>query len=882
MVNFKNNALLDYCIRMASPAVFKPGIDLYKQKTTRIFHSSDHEYIFEVRNKTKDHLVRILISQGGVIQSDCTCNFNKSGICKHQVAALIGLDKKLSPRKFKALTPKPHPQSTGYLNGDYLFETINPAGKNSKNDQLVLDILKQAHNERNVRDSRSFHGPYLGNTERFTLETKTLKLEQKRLYISGQGHHVLFRPMVSYHDEPELEVLKRGTPVTLNGTQITMKKRDTSCEEAFENLIRSLHPNFKKQFPYEFFSLPVELMIEDYWFLEAFERLKQADVEVYGLNELNNFRYNPHKASLSTRIKSGKDWFEVKVDIAFGDNTVSLSEVRKALINHEKYILLTDGTRGLIPSDWIKRFERFLRIGEIKNNLIRIPKSRFSVIDELFEEISDSKILAELAEKRHRLQTFETISDTLIPDSIEAELRPYQKAGYNWLNFLNHFGWGGILADDMGLGKTLQVITFLRQVTNESTPPSLVIVPTTLIFNWENELNKFCPSLKTLFYYGQQRNNTIGDFDDYQLIITTYGLIINDIDKLKAFRFHYVILDESQAIKNPTSKRYKAVRLLNAHNRLAMTGTPIENSTFDLFAQMSFVNPGLFGGMKHFRENYALPIDRDQDQNRAGELQRLIAPFLLRRSKEQVARELPPKTEDVIYCTMGAEQRAVYDAYRNEIRQQLLNLIDSEGIERSKVHILEGLTKLRQICDSPALLSDDASYGSESVKIDELLRHITEKTAHHKIVIFSQFVKMLKLLGRRLDQNSLVYEYLDGQTPGTQRKERVERFQSDSECRVFLISLKAGGTGINLTAADYVYLVDPWWNPAVESQAIDRCYRIGQDKTVFAYRMICTNSIEEKISEHQQKKRYIADSIITVDESFIKQLTRDDIFELFG
>ena len=330
------------------------------------------------------------------------------------------------------------------------------------------------------------------------------------------------------------------------------------------------------------------------------------------------------------------------------------------------------------------------------------------------------------------------------------------------------------------------------------------------------------------------------------------------------------------------SKRIKAVNILKAFNRIAMTGTPIENNTFDLFAQMSFVNPGFLGSANHFRDQFSTPIDRDGDKQRAAELQQLIAPFVIRRTKEQVATELPPKTEGVIYCTMDKEQRGVYDAYRNKIREQLMNKIETEGFGKSKIHVLEGLLKLRQICDSPALLSDDENYGNDSVKIKELMRHITSKTSNHKIVIFSQFVKMLALLREEIENMNINYEYLDGQCNQDQRKASVARFQEEDNCRIFLISLKAGGTGINLTAADYVYIVDPWWNPAVENQAIDRCYRIGQDKKVFAYRMICKDTIEEKIIQYQQEKRAVAEDIIQTDENFMKQLTQEDVKAIFG
>lgn len=312
-----------------------------------------------------------------------------------------------------------------------------------------------------------------------------------------------------------------------------------------------------------------------------------------------------------------------------------------------------------------------------------------------------------------------------------------------------------------------------------------------------------------------------------------------------------------------------------------MTGTPIENSTFDLFAQMNFVNPGFFGSVNNFKLNYSNPIDKEGNEVIASELQRLINPFILRRTKEKVAKELPPKTEDVLYCDMEPEQRKIYDAYLNNYRNKLLKNVEKEGVGKSKMMVLQALTRLRQICDSPKLI-DDIAYSNKAIKIQEIVNHITKKTAKHKVLIFSQFVGMLSLIRTELERLSISYEYLDGKSSTKKRELSVNNFQNNDELRVFLISLKAGGTGLNLTAADYVYIVDPWWNPAVENQAIDRCYRIGQDKTVFAYRMICKNTIEEKILNLQAKKKQLAADIIQTEENIMKNLTVNDIKDLFN
>jgi SNF2 family DNA or RNA helicase len=339
-------------------------------------------------------------------------------------------------------------------------------------------------------------------------------------------------------------------------------------------------------------------------------------------------------------------------------------------------------------------------------------------------------------------------------------------------------------------------------------------------------------------------------------------------------------LDESQAIKNPESKRYKAVRLLQSRNKIVLTGTPIENNTFDIYAQFSFANPGLLGNQTHFKDNYAIPIDKFKETKRAKELQQKLSPFLLRRTKKQVASELPDKTEIVIHCPMGENQRRIYETYRNEFKLFLEKADKNDELTNNNMHILQGLTKLRQICNSPELLNDDAFYGNESSKLDELLTQIEEKVGNHKILVFSQFVAMLELIRKRLDEKEIAYEYLTGQTKD--RSARVQSFQEDAEKRVFLISLKAGGTGLNLTEADYVFIVDPWWNPAVENQAIDRCYRIGQKKNVMAIRLICPDTIEDKILQLQAGKKELVEDLIKVDENARKSLAKEDLMELLG
>ena len=762
--------------------------------------------------------------------------------------------------------------------------------KDEKTAQIIArfpDSLKMVagHNDKFFKHviepvSKNFQVKFNQNT--FKTEKIELDFNKKQLFLSESDEYVVFTPCVEYDNDVSAMLNSTGNILAKNEDVITEYIRNFEMENEFLDSLAELHPEFGNQKTTKLFYLHYKEFTKNMWFYKFFDQLQTLNVEVYGLKNLKNFRYSPYKGQISTSVTSQQDWFEVDVAIRFGDNRVSLNDIKKAVINKQRYIQLKDGSVGILPSDWYHKLEKYFRNGEIKNGKLEVSQLRFSVINELFDNISDTEVLQEIAEKRQRLKSFSNISETEVPKQIKAQLRHYQKEGLNWLNFLDEMKWGGILADDMGLGKTLQVLAFMQQQANKNQGTSLIVVPTTLLFNWQNELKKFAPQLNAFFYYGVDRNKNTGDFAKYHLVFTTYGILVRDIELLKHFGFNYVVLDESQAIKNPVSHRYKAACLLNARNKIALTGTPIENSTFDLFAQMNFANRGFFGAVERFREDYSGPIDKDGNELISGELNKIIHPFILRRTKEKVASELPDKTEDILYCEMEIAQRRVYDAYRNEYRNKLLSKIEEEGIEKSKLMVLEALTRLRQICDSPVLLNSEDVAETQSVKIKELVRHITNKTGKHKILIFSQFVKMLGLIRDELTKLNIEYEYLDGQSSSSQREQSVKHFQDNETLRVFLISLKAGGTGLNLTAADYVYIVDPWWNPAVENQAIDRCHRIGQDKKVFAYRMICKNTVEEKILALQDKKKKVAEDIIRTDESIMKKLNRDDIKDLFS
>ena len=642
------------------------------------------------------------------------------------------------------------------------------------------------------------------------------------------------------------------------------------------------HPDFEEQLQeMDFFYLHKDRFLDEDWFLDAFQAWKNEGITVLGFNELTNNRLNQHKARVSIQVTSGTDWFDTSMEIKYGKQKASLKQLHKAIRNKSKFIQLGDGTMGILPEEWMKKIEAFFQAGEPEEEVLKIPKSNFSQIDELFDdEMISQEVKDELAFYSRAFSSSTNLKEVPVPQELNATLRDYQRQGLNWLSFLDEHNFGACLADDMGLGKTIQIIAFiLSQRRKRPNTTNLIVVPTSLLFNWQDEIAKFAPSMRLFTHYGPNRPKTVHEFSRYEVILTTYGMVLSDIHFLKTFRFNYIFLDESQAIKNPESQRYKAVRLLQSRNKAVLTGTPIENNTFDIYGQLSFACPGLLGSKQFFKAIYSMPIDKFEDRKKSSQLQKRIQPFILRRTKKQVATELPDKTEMVIYCEMGDEQRKVYDAYEKELREYILGKTQDD-LTRSSMHVLTGLTKLRQICNSPALLKDEEFKGNHSAKIEVLVEQIENKSSQHKILVFSQFVSMLELIKKELEAKNISYEYLTGQTKD--RAAKVNEFQNNENVRVFLISLKAGGMGLNLTEADYVYLVDPWWNPAVENQAIDRSYRIGQTKNVIAVRLICPNTIEEKVVKLQESKTKLVGELLKSDESVMKSLSKDDLLGLLG
>ncbi|MEO8710808.1 MAG: DEAD/DEAH box helicase [Parafilimonas sp.] len=711
-------------------------------------------------------------------------------------------------------------------------------------------------------------------------ELRNLRPEM-RLMIKEKGEYLLFQPFFNYNGYDVKQEDKERIIVPSAG-KLLIIHRNAEAEKILIKKIENLHSSFIHT-EADTLALKGNDVLKNNWFFLFADAIREMNIPVYGFDALKKFRFNTAKPSTKIFISSNTDWFDAKIDIHFGEQKITVADVKNALANKQQFVPLGDGSLGILPEDWIRRYSMLFAVGEGKASNIKLSKYHFGVIEELYAQRNEEELFFKLEEKYERLKENHTVKQIEPPAHLASILRPYQVSGFQWLNYLSEVNWGGILADDMGLGKTVQALSFLHHYKKvNGRLRALVVCPTTLMFNWENEIRKFTPSLTWYVHHGSMRSQQLNLFDNADVVITTYGTLRSDIQLFAETEFDYVVLDESQAIKNPQSKVTKAASLLNAKNRLCMSGTPLQNNTFDIYAQMNFLNPGMLGSMEFFRQEFAIPIDKFGEKDQKAHLRKLLYPFILRRTKEQVAKDLPEKSEMVLYCEMGEEQRKIYDAYRNDFRDKILGVVEEKGANKSQLTILQGLMKLRQICDSPSIVNDDEKYPNVSVKLEELGREISENIGDHKALVFSQFLGMLALIKERMNELGISYAYFDGSTSPADREKAITLFQTDENCRVFLISLKAGGVGLNLTAADYVYIVDPWWNPAVEQQAIDRTHRIGQTKNIFAYRMICKDTVEDKIITLQERKRALAADLITDDTSFVKALTKEDVEYLFS
>ncbi|MCX6228068.1 MAG: DEAD/DEAH box helicase [Bacteroidia bacterium] len=635
------------------------------------------------------------------------------------------------------------------------------------------------------------------------------------------------------------------------------------------------------------------------WISKNSKALNRLGIEV--IQDKLDHVYFIGNQSIELAIDHQNDWFDVNAMVVFGSFKIPFVRLRKNILGHIREFKLPDGSVAILPVEWFTKYQAIFSYGKVGDNTIRLQNYHYMLVDEVVEG-SVTKRNDELLRSAKS-----PIVRQDKPIGLIASLRSYQQDGFDWLSHLHKNNLGGCLADDMGLGKTIQALALLLKFKKESTdfdipfqpetgqlslfgaegtgqekpqPASLIVLPVSLVHNWEREIQKFAPSLRTYVYSGARRreknvlNQLLLNFD---LVLTTYGTVRNDADKLAQYEFFYLILDESQTIKNSESKTYKSIMSIRSQHRIVLTGTPIENSLSDLWAQMNFLNRGLLGSKNHFKETFILPIERDNLPEPREHLHKLIAPFMLRRTKEQVAKDLPSLTEETILVEMPAEQLALYETEKSAIRNALLENYQPDGLTQSAFYVLQALTRLRQIAIHPKLI--DRTFEFESGKFNEIISMLSILVAeNHKILVFSSFVKSLKLFAAEFTRQHWEYSILTGQTDD--RKEVIDDFQGDVNKKIFLISLKAGGVGLNLTAADYIFITDPWWNPAAEMQAISRAHRIGQDKKVFVYRFIAENSIEQKIQKLQERKSKLANEFVLANDP-LKSISSAEVLELF-
>jgi superfamily II DNA or RNA helicase len=587
--------------------------------------------------------------------------------------------------------------------------------------------------------------------------------------------------------------------------------------------------------------------------------------------------------TIAVDVRSGVDWFDVRVQTDFGGVTAPLPALLAALKRGERTVVLADGSIGVVTEDFLRKLGPLLRMGAAQGEQVRFSANQAGILDALLAAQPAVTCDETFRRVRDELRTFTSVTGADAPVGFRGELRPYQREGLGWFHFLRRFHFGGCLADDMGLGKTVQVLALLEQRRQDMASagerrPSLVVMPKSLIFNWKQEAARFVPNLRVVDHTGTERVRAADVSGGADVVLTTYGTMRRDIAHLSAVEFDYVVLDEAQAIKNASAQTTKAARLLKGRHRLALSGTPIQNHLGELWSLFEFLNPGMLGAAAAFRIVDGASWTADPEARVM--LAKALRPFILRRTKGEVARDLPPRTEETIHCELDTRQRKAYDQLKLYYQQSLLKRVSEQGLAKSKILVLEALLRLRQAACHTGLL-DPSQTGEGSAKLDLLMDRLAELAEEgHKALVFSQFTSFLAIVRDRLKAAGIGFVYLDGKT--RDRQAPVEQFQRDPAISVFLISLTAGGLGLNLTAAEYVFLLDPWWNPAVEMQAMDRAHRIGQTRQVFVYRLIAQGTVEEKVLELQQTKRELADAIITADNSLLRTLTRDDLERLLA
>ena len=591
---------------------------------------------------------------------------------------------------------------------------------------------------------------------------------------------------------------------------------------------------------------------------------------IVGSDKLKKYNIKFIKPKLVGRLTTSIDFLEGNLEVEIGDEKFSIIDLLNRL-KKDSYIVLGDGTNAIINKKYIEKLERVFENATSEN--VKISFFDLPIIEELINE----KIFEDGQNPQRNF--FEGINDISVDKNlpkINATLREYQKYGYHWITYLLENNLGACLADDMGLGKTLQAIAVITNLHKKKlSEKTLIVMPKSLVFNWESEINKFSSDLKVGIYYGTNRD--METFKNYEVILTTYGTIRNDIEELKDIKLDFVILDESQNIKNIYSQANKAIMLLNTRYRLALSGTPIENNLLELYSLFRFLNPTMLGSIENFNRYYMLPIQKDNDKNAMEELKKRIYPFILRRVKKEVLKDLPEKIEKTLFIEMNKEQKRFYEERRAYYYNLVHLSIKTNGLNKSQFSILQALNELRQIASCPEN-KNPALYSNKKIAVIE--NAIEAVKNNHKVLIFANYLSSIDSICRELSERGIKYLSMTGDTKD--RHSLVDKFQNDSSYKVFVMTLKTGGVGLNLTAADTIFIYDPWWNKTVENQAIDRAYRLGQDNTVFAYKMILKDTIEEKILTLQKAKSLLIENLISDEGANFKFLSEEDIEFILG
>lgn len=674
-----------------------------------------------------------------------------------------------------------------------------------------------------------------------------------------------------------------------------LKIKRYTRDKAFENKMeaRLVELGFQKKLPSLYSASAENQSLEDMInTLSAFaQRFSDADFKLNTQFENNDFYFTKPQLSLAEETL-GQDWFDLKMSVQIENLNIPFVRFRNHIIQNTPFFETSDGRKFLIPKEWFTKYRDLFQFSDEDNpekDQIRIKTIHRSLVEDVIEK-----------KKPERLEN--PIGEITTPKLLTASLRNYQTEGFNWLYEKALLNQGACLADDMGLGKTIQIIALLCKKKEENqlgellevsqgqlnlftpvdqkiTRPTLIVMSPSLIYNWQQELNRFAPSLQVYTHVGVKRSTNASIFVGMDVCLTTYGILRNDISFFQTIPFSTIVLDESQLIKNVRSQNYKAVKSLAGDQKIVLTGTPVENALEDLWAQFSFIQPSLLGNYTFFKKEFASPIEENNDIVALNKLRKLTSSFLLRRTKTQVLKELPPLTRTIRYCEMDEKQEAIYEKHKSAFRNALIDIMDRENAAKGRFMALRGLTILRKLANHPVL--EDHSYKGSSAKFTEVITQLEHfRTEKRKVLCFSQFVTHLNLYKNYFDENNIPYSYLTGEIPQAKRKDVIQGFSKGKGFQVFLIQLKTGGTGINLTEADCVFILDPWWNPAAEEQAVSRSHRMGQNSPVLTRHFITKNTIEEKIFKLQQKKTNLATDVLDISNP-LQILKEEDLLQLF-